>query len=190
MMSCVLFYTSIFDVTKNPDVDIADPGGLVRSLVVRNADRSLSLVLNGSQSQHTASARFLSQFFGSGVQHIAFATGDIFAAAKALKTAGLPTLPIPDNYYDDLDARFALPQDVLAELRGHGILYDRDQDGEFFQIFTGTFFDRFFFEIVERRGYRGFGAGNAAIRLAVQRRQSRHSHKAELPAINPRASGG
>ena len=174
MLSWLLFYTSILDVTKTPGLDIPDPGGLVRSLVVQNASRSLSLVLNGSQSQHTASARFLSEFFGSGVQHIAFATADIFATAKAIRAAGLETLPIPDNYYDDLEARFLLPDAMLANLKAFGILYDRDGDGEFYQIFTKTFADRFFFEIVDRRGYQGFGASNAAIRLAVQNRLSRH----------------
>jgi 4-hydroxyphenylpyruvate dioxygenase-like putative hemolysin len=46
------------------------------------------------------------------------------------------------------------------------ILYDRDSDGEYFQLISRAFAKRFFFEIVERRGYRGFGAANAAIRLA------------------------
>ena len=174
MLSWLLFYTSILDVAKTPGLDIPDPGGLMRSLVVQNRDRSLSLVLNGSQSQQTASARFLSEFFGSGVQHIAFATKDIFACAEAIRAAGLDTLPIPENYYDDLEARFVLPDDMLGGLKAHGILYDRDAEGEFFQIFTTTFADRFFFEIVERRGYTGFGATNAAIRLAVQKRLSRH----------------
>ena len=174
MLSWLLFYTSILDVAKTPSFDLPDPGGLVRSLVVQNADRSLSLVLNGSQSQHTASARFLSEFFGSGVQHIAFGCLDIVATAEAIRAAGLDILPIPENYYDDLEARFALPDDVLAELKSLNILYDRDGDGEFFHIFTTTFADRFFFEIVERRhGYTGFGAPNAAIRLAVQKRLSR-----------------
>ena len=174
MLSWLLFYTSILDVEKTPGFDLPDPGGLVRSLVVQNVDRSLSLVLNGSQSQHTASARFLSEFFGSGVQHIAFGCPDIVATARAIRAAGLDVLPIPENYYDDLEARFSLPDDVLAELKALNILYDRDGDGEFFHIFTTTFADRFFFEIVERRGgYTGFGAANAAIRLAVQKRLSR-----------------
>ena len=174
MLSWLLFYSAIFDVAKTPSLDISDPGGLVRSLVVQNADQSVSLVLNGSQSQHTASARFLSEFFGSGVQHIAFSTSDILKTARAIKASGLETLPIPPNYYDDLEARFSLPDDLLADLKSFGILYDRDGDGEFFQIFTKTFADLFFFEIVERRGYKGFGATNAAIRLAAQRRLSRH----------------
>ena len=49
----------------------------------------------------------------------------------------------------------------------------REGDGEFFQIYTLAFDERVFFEIVERRSYHGFGAANAAIRLAAQTRESR-----------------
>ena len=131
-------------------------------------------MLNGSQSQHTGAARFLSESFGSGVQHVAFRTDDIFASAAAVRARGLAVLPVPDNYYEDLDARFVLADGLLDRMRAENILYDRDADGgEFFQLFTRTFDDRFFFELVERRNYTGFGAPNAAIRLAVQNRLSR-----------------
>jgi 4-hydroxyphenylpyruvate dioxygenase len=83
------------------------------------------------------------------------------------------TLPIPENYYDDLQARFGVSDAFAADLSAHGILYDRDRDGEYFQLYTPTFADRFFFEIVERRAYAGFGAPNAPIRLAAQARLSR-----------------
>lgn len=170
MLTWLLFYTSIFNVSKTPELDIADPGGLVRSQVVQSADGGLRIALNGSQSHRTLSARFLSDFFGSGVQHVAFSTSDIFATAKHLKASGVTLLPIPENYYDDLEARFALDSDLIAALKQGGILYDRDADGEYFQIYTASFAERFFFEIVERRGYEGFGALNAPIRLASQAR--------------------
>ena len=51
-------------------------------------------------------------------------------------------------------------------------LYDREGEGEFFQIYTHRFDERFFFEIVQRRNYQGFGAANAAVRLAAQIRES------------------
>ena len=172
MLSWVLFYTSIFDVEKSPGLDIADPAGLVSSQVVQTGDGALRLALNGSQSQRTLSGRFVNEFFGSGVQHIALATSDICATARQFARNGLKALPIPENYYDDLRARFDLGEDVLADLAAHGILYDRDSDGEYFQLYTPTFADRFFFEIVERRNYAGFGAPNAPIRLAAQSRQS------------------
>ncbi|WP_342358916.1 bifunctional sugar phosphate isomerase/epimerase/4-hydroxyphenylpyruvate dioxygenase family protein [Terrarubrum flagellatum] len=175
MLSWLLFYTSIFDLTKAPELDIPDPAGLVRSQVIQTEKGELRLVLNGSQSQRTMSGRFLAEFFGSGVQHVAFNTNDIFATARALKEAGLPTVPVPENYYDDLAARFDLDQSLLDDLASFGILYDRDQQGEYFQIYTLAFQDRFFFELVERRNdYAGFGAANAPIRLASQARLSRH----------------
>ena len=65
-------------------------------------------MLNASQSRRTLAARFLTDFFGSGVQHIALATDDIFAALDGIATAGIAMLPIPENYYDDLEARIDL----------------------------------------------------------------------------------
>ena len=63
----------------------------------------------------------------------------------------------------------------LDRLKAHNILYERDSSGEYFQAYTGTFDERFFFEIVERRGgYKGFGASNAQIRLTAQARSARH----------------
>ena len=79
MLSWVLFYTSLLDVRKSPQVDIRDPGGIVRSQVVETADGALRITMNASQSQRTQSSRFLNEYFGSGVQHIAFNTDDIVA---------------------------------------------------------------------------------------------------------------
>ena len=90
-----------------------------------------------------------------------------------MRAQGLSFLDIPTNYYDDLEARYAFDSDTIAAMRERRILYDRDENGEFFQIYTHMFADRFFFEIVERRAYRGFGAVNAPIRLAAQTRESR-----------------
>ena len=59
-------------------------------------------------------------------------------------------------------------------LRKHDILYDRDEAGEYLQAYTRAFEDLFFFEIVERRAYQGFGAVNAPIRLAAQTRELKH----------------
>jgi len=170
MLSWVLFYTSLLDVTKTPQLDVIDPGGIVRSQVIQSADGALRIALNASQSQHTLSSRFLSEYFGSGVQHIAFATDDILATVKALRANGVAMLPMPENYYDDLEARTDLAADRLDVLRENGILYDRDESGEYMQAYTRSFQDLFFFEIVERRGYKGFGAVNAPIRLAAQTR--------------------
>ncbi|GIK80780.1 MAG: 4-hydroxyphenylpyruvate dioxygenase [Alphaproteobacteria bacterium] len=172
MLTWLLFYTSLLDVAKTPAQDVVDPGGLVKSQVVQSADGSLRIALNASQSPRTLSSRFLDEFFGSGVQHIALATRDIFATVARLAANGVRLLPIPENYYDDLAAKTELAPDLLVRLQESNVLYDRDGDAEYFQAYTATFEDRFFFEIVERRGYRGFGAANAPIRLAAQARRA------------------
>ncbi|MDP9095783.1 MAG: hypothetical protein M3N26_04370, partial [Pseudomonadota bacterium] len=86
--------------------------------------------------------------------------------------AGAPTLPIPPNYYEDVGARFSLEDDALARLEALGLLYDASGTGEFLHAYTETFDNRFFFEVAERRGaYGGFGAANAAVRMAAQARR-------------------
>ena len=170
MLAWLLFYTSLLKVRKTPVQDVLDPGGIVHSQVVETADGAFRLVLNASQSRQTLSSRFLTDLFGSGVQHVAFATSDIFATVKRLQARGVELLEIPENYYDDLDARIDLPVGALDRLRANNVLYDRQDAGEYFQIYTKTFDGGFFFEIVERHAYAGFGAANAPIRLAAQTR--------------------
>ncbi len=175
MLSWRLFYLSLFDFETTPQVDVIDPAGIVESLVLQDRARHLRICLNASASDRTLSSRFLSEFFGAGVQHIAFATDDIFAAAEAIRATGLDLLSIPENYYDDLEARLGLDPEMLDRMRGLGILYDEDETGRYFQLYTRAFQQRFFFEIVQRDGYGGFGAPNAPIRLAAQARLARGS---------------
>src|SRR5262245_51574431 len=170
MLTWLLFYTSLLDLKKVPPQDVADPAGLVRSQVIEAPDGKLRVILNASQSQRTQSSRFLTEGFGSGVQHLAFATTDLLATVAQLKRNGVELLDIPENYYDDLEAKLDLAPARLEALRAHNILYDRDGDAEYFQVYTRSFEQRFFFEIVERRGYAGYGAANAPVRLAAQAR--------------------
>jgi 4-hydroxyphenylpyruvate dioxygenase len=174
MLTWVLFYTSIFATGKSPMVDVLDPSGLVRSQVVETASGSLRLTLNGAENSRTIAGRFVSETFGSSVQHLAFAASDIFATAAAMAAAGFRPLVIPPNYYDDLIARFGLDDGLIAKLRAGNILYDRDAGGEFFQFYSAIFGEGFFFEIVERRGgYLGYGGPNAPFRIAAQQRAMR-----------------
>ena len=178
LLTWLLFYTSLLDVAKSPEQDVLDPGGLVKSQVVQSTDGALRIVMNASQSTHTQSSRFLSEAFGSGVQHIAFVTTDIFKTAAAMKASGVALLPIPENYYDDLDAKIDIDPVLLAKLVAHDVMYDREGNAEFFQMYTQTFDERFFFEIVERRDYKGFGAANAQVRLTAQ---ARHARQPSVP---------
>jgi 4-hydroxyphenylpyruvate dioxygenase len=171
MLTWLLFYTSIFRTHKTPMVDVVDPAGLVRSQVIENAEGSLRITLNGAENRRTLAGRFITESFGSAVQHIAFHTGDIFATWERLTDGGFEPLEISPNYYDDLGARFALDGELLERLRAANVLYDRDEHGEYFQLYSPNHGEGFFFEIVERRGgYGGYGAANAQFRIAAQKR--------------------
>lgn len=173
LLTWLLFYTSIFRAEKTPMVDIVDPSGLVRSQVVENEEGSLRITMNGAENRNTVAGRFITETFGAGIQHIAFTTDDIFASADALSANGFVALEISQNYYDDLEARFGLDPALTEQLQAHNILYDRDEHGEYFQLYSPTYHEGFFFEIVERRGYRGYGAANAIFRIAALRRHLR-----------------
>ena len=172
MLTWLLFYTSIFRTRKLPMVDVVDPGGLVRSQVIESDDgEHLRLTLNGAENRKTLAGHFIAESFGSSVQHLAFATPDIFRSAARLRETGFAPLQISANYYDDLEARFGLDPDLTDRLREGNILYDRDGSGEYFQLYSPNYGEGFFFEIVERRGgYGGYGAANAPFRIAAQKR--------------------
>ncbi|NWO55586.1 bifunctional sugar phosphate isomerase/epimerase/4-hydroxyphenylpyruvate dioxygenase family protein [Chromohalobacter israelensis] len=173
LLSWLLFHRTVFGFDAGPEHEIADPHGMVVSQTVTSPDNSVRIPLTVSSARETLPGRFLSEHQG-GVQQIAFASGDIFATIDAMLARGLPMLRIPANYYDDLAARFDLDDALLEAMRSRNILFDRNDDGDFFHAYTETFMGRFFFEVVERRGsYSQFGAVNAPIRLAAQAGQQR-----------------
>lgn len=174
MLSWSLFYTTLFDMGKSPMVDVVDPDGLVRSQALETRDGALRITLNGAETHRTMAGNFLADSFGASVQHIALASEDIFATSSAMRAKGFEPLPISDNYYADLVARFNLDADMLTALKAGNILYDEDAKGAFFQFYSRPYAGGMFFEIVERRGgYAGYGAPNAPFRIAAQKRLMR-----------------
>lgn len=174
MLSWSLFYTTLFDMGKSPMVDVVDPDGLVRSQALETRDGAFRITLNGAETHRTMAGNFLADSFGASVQHIALASEDIFATSSAMRAKGFEPLPISDNYYADLVARFDLDADLLTALKAGNILYDEDAKGAFFQFYSRPYAGGMFFEIVERRGgYAGYGASNAPFRIAAQKRLMR-----------------
>lgn len=168
----LLYYRAVFGLAPEESWVLPDPYGLVKSRAMTNAARNVRLPLSFSESSRTVVARSLSTFAGAGVNQVAFATGDIFKAVEGMRKRGMKLLAIPENYYDDLAARLGLEDAFVAKLRSHDVLYDRDaKGGEFFHVYTATFHDRFFFEVVQRvGGYDQYGAVNAPVRMAAQAR--------------------
>lgn len=119
---------------------------------------------------------YLEFYEGEGVQHIAVATKDIVTTVRAMKARGVEFLPAPPGaYYDELSARVGKIDEDIAPLRELGILVDRDEEGYLLQIFTKPVEDRptLFFEIIQRKGAKSFGAGNfKALFEAIEREQA------------------
>ncbi|HYG86506.1 MAG TPA: TIM barrel protein [Azospirillum sp.] len=176
MDSFVLFYRAVFGFIPEQLWEIPDPYGLIRSRAMVSPDRSVRLPLNISESRKTATGRFVTASAGAGVHHVAFATDDIGRAVAEASRAGAPMLPVPANYYDDLAARHLLDDAHVEELKCRDLLYDRDDQGDFTHAYTDSFEDRFFFELVQRRGYQQFGAANAAVRMAMQAQLREEAH--------------
>jgi len=172
MATYILFWRGLFGLVAQTQLDTPDPYGLVHSRALISPSGKVRLVLNASESNATTTGRFVSAYFGAGVHHVAFSTSDIERTARNYEAHNASLLALPANYYDDLSARWGLDDAALASLQQHALLYDRDEAGEFWHLYTNTFHDRFFFEAVQRKaGYCGFGAANAPVRAAAQTRQ-------------------
>ena len=124
---------------------------------------------------------YLDFYEGAGVQHIAVATDDIISSVSALRARGVEFLSIPpEDYYKAVPGRLEehsheLREDIEA-LKKLGIMIDADEEGYLLQIFTKPVEDRptLFFEIIQRMGARGFGAGNfKALFESIEREQAK-----------------
>jgi 4-hydroxyphenylpyruvate dioxygenase len=122
---------------------------------------------------------YLDYYRSPGVQHIALLTGDIIATVRTLADQGVDFLRGIPSYYDELEGRVGKIDEPIDELRKLGILVDRDDDGYLLQIFTRNVQDRptVFFEVIQRKGARGFGEGNfKALFEAIEREQAQRGN--------------
>jgi 4-hydroxyphenylpyruvate dioxygenase len=165
----VLFQRAVLGLQPQRSTVLHDPFGIIRSREIESADKAIRTSLIVSERENTAVSRSVARFGGAGVQQIAIAVDDVLATMAALRAQGAPLLPVPDNYHDDLDAKYALEPAFLAALRTAGVFYERDaQGGEFLHAYAAPFDDRFEFEFVERRGgYDLYGSTNSPMRLAA-----------------------
>jgi len=117
---------------------------------------------------------YLDFYKGPGVQHMALATDDIISTVTTLRDRGVEFLSVPTAYYHELQGRIGKIDEPVDELAKLGILIDRDPDGYLLQIFTKPVEDRptVFYEIIQRKGAKSFGAGNfKALFEAIEREQ-------------------
>lgn len=123
---------------------------------------------------------YLDFYEGEGVQHIAVATDDIIKTVTQMRSRGVEFLSKPpQTYYDSVPIRLGeydheLQEDI-KKLQKLGIMIDADEEGYLLQIFTKPVEDRptLFYEIIQRMGAKGFGAGNfKALFESIEREQA------------------
>ena len=153
------------------------------SKVMSNGNGRIKFPINepANAPKRSQIEEYLDFYEGPGVQHIAVATNDIVHTISELKSRGVEFLPPPPQaYYDDIPNRLgehmAIMKEDIAELQKLSILVDADEEGYLLQIFTKPLEDRptLFFEIIQRMGAKGFGAGNfKALFESIEREQER-----------------
>lgn len=164
-----LFFRAVLGLVPGEFTEVTAPFGLIRNWSAHDPGGGVRITLSTTPLRRGDWAPGVSS-----PQLVAFSTDDAIACARIMRERGAPILEIPDNYYDNLDARLSLPADFVDRLRENSILYDRDErGGEFLHFFTEMLGSRVFFEVVQRiNGYEGFGDPHSVpLRMAAHRRQ-------------------
>ena len=184
MQDWVRFYEDVFGMVEMvhfSDEAISTDYSALMSKVVASGNGRIKFPINEPAEGKRKSQidEYLEFYEGPGAQHIAMATRDIVATVTELRRRGVGFLPIPDTYYEEVPDRVPEVADQLDDLHEQGILVDHDDEGYLLQIFTKPVGDRptVFFEIIERHGATGFGAGNfKALFEAIEREQEKRGN--------------
>jgi 4-hydroxyphenylpyruvate dioxygenase len=180
MNKWVKFYEHVLGFTNIltfDDKTISTEYSALMSKVMANGNGRIKFPINEPAEGKKKSQidEYLEFYDGPGVQHIAIATDDIIRTVTDLRDRGVEFLRVPFTYYDTVLDRVGHIDEDLASLRDLGILVDRDDEGYLLQIFTKPVEDRptLFYEIIERKGAKSFGAGNfKALFEAIEREQA------------------
>lgn len=168
------FYSKVYGFIETRYFDIRAQKTGLHSKVMQTPSGSVKIPINEATEEKSQIQEFIVQHNGAGVQHIAMTTRDIVAAVRELKGRGFKFLDVPDTYYDAVPERVPQLEENLDELRELKILVDGSKDGYLLQIFTENQIGPLFFEIIQRKGDKGFGEGNfKALFEAIERDQER-----------------
>ena len=163
------------------DKDISTEYSALMSIVMSDDSYSVKFPINEPAMARNKSQiqEYIEAYGGPGAQHIALQCKDVMSTVTKLQRNGLDFLRVPDTYYDALPARVGPVEESIEELRSLGILVDRDDEGYLLQIFSKPVEDRptVFFEIIQRKGSRGFGKGNfKALFESIELEQARRGN--------------
>ncbi|MGH3402553.1 MAG: 4-hydroxyphenylpyruvate dioxygenase [Streptosporangiaceae bacterium] len=174
LADCADFYASGFGIPRYSGeyVEVGEQG--LDSIVVRSPSDGITFtILEQDPAKKPGQIQgFVSRNEGPGVQHLAFLVDDIVSAVHEYGDCGIDFLRTPGAYYDMLAGRLPDIREEITDLRSANVLADRDEWGYLLQIFTRSPYQRntMFYELVQRRGARGFGGKNIkALYEAVER---------------------
>jgi 4-hydroxyphenylpyruvate dioxygenase len=180
MNEWVDFYQRIMGFTELrhfSDEEISTDYSALMSKVVWDGEGKIKLPINEpAEGKRKSQIEEYLEYYGCpGVQHIALASDDLVSTVESMRGAGIEFLRVPDTYYEEAKQRVPEVTDQIEDLRRNGVLVDKDEDGHLLQIFSKPAQDRptVFYEVIERHGSRGFGAGNfKALFEAIEREQA------------------
>ena len=180
MNTWVSFYEEVMgfkNILTFDDKQISTEYSALMSKVMSNGNGFVKFPINEpAEGKKKSQVEEYLDFYGDeGVQHIAIATNNIVETVTDLQNRGVEFLKIPATYYDDLETRVGKIEEDMEPLKQLGILVDRDDEGYLLQIFTKPVEDRptLFYEIIQRKGAKSFGAGNfKALFEALEREQA------------------
>jgi 4-hydroxyphenylpyruvate dioxygenase len=147
------------------DNDISTEYSALMSIVMSDGGHNIKFPINEpaeSKKGKSQIQEYIEFYRGAGAQHLALLCKDIRQTVKQLQANGVEFLTVPDSYYAELPNRVGEIDEDINELKELGILVDRDEEGYLLQIFTKPVEDRptVFYEILQRKGCKGFGKGN------------------------------
>ncbi|MBK7666783.1 MAG: 4-hydroxyphenylpyruvate dioxygenase [Sphingobacteriaceae bacterium] len=164
------------------DKQITTEYSALMSKVMSNGNGRIKFPINepAKGKKKSQIEEYIDFYEGAGVQHLALATDDIIKTVAELKARGVEFLPPPpQTYYDEIPKRLGAHRDMMKEdikeLQRLSILVDADEEGYLLQIFTKPVEDRptLFYEVIQRMGAKGFGAGNfKALFESIEREQA------------------
>jgi 4-hydroxyphenylpyruvate dioxygenase len=170
------FYNRLFGFHESHQMEVVTELSAMNSKVVQNKTGRVTFPIMEPAfgKRKSQIEEYLSFYHGAGTQHIALLSDDIITTVRMLGENGVEFLETPGSYYDYLPDRVGDIDEDLRDLKELKILADRDEQGYLLQIFTKPLQSRptVFFEIIQRKGARGFGGGNiVALFEAVEREQ-------------------
>ena len=180
MNEWVGFYSRVlgfFNLLSFDDKQISTEYSALMSKVMSNGNGRIKFPINepAAGKKKSQIEEYLEFYRGPGVQHIAIATDDIVKTVRDLKSRGMEFLTIPRSYYETVLDRVGKIDEDIAPLAELGVLVDRDDEGYLLQIFSKPMQDRptLFYEIIQRKGAKSFGAGNfKALFESLEREQA------------------